>query len=294
MTKQFSPARAIWDNRESLLEILPRMRDLRGLLQEAIGGPRDFIHQQWLQLISVVHAFQPDLIIELGRGYGNSTTAFAMASKMLRPRPCRTLSLCLSSVFEETSLPYLQPRLQDATFFSELDARTCDIRSFDFAPHLASARRVFVFWDVHGYDLAIDLLSNLFPLLEGRQHLVVVHDMADLRHMEPQLRRYDSGSEWLNVGTAPPKYILGDVGAQYEEGIALVDFLGRNGIPFHSAESSYFEELSDDECDHLTRHFGSDFSRYGFWYYFSLTEAQASSLTYPPNPRSADSANKAA
>ena len=284
MADQFDVARAIWDNRQRLKQALPELHAVRTALQTATGGPRDFVQQQWLQLVSVVYAFKPDLIIELGRGYGNSTCSMALAAKMLQPQPCRILSLCLSDSFDTVSRPHLDAELRDQSLFAPLDARTYDISTHDFAADVAAAKRVFVFWDAHGYDLAMGLLSGLFQTLQDKPHLAVVHDMADLKYLDPACRRYGSDSDWFKFGSAPAKYILGDVGAQYEEGIALVDFLGRNGIPFRSAESSYFSGLTDAQVSELTELFGSDFSRFGFWYSFSLNERGEGPLTFPPAP----------
>ena len=68
---------------------------------------------------------------------------------------------------------------------------------------------------------------------------------------------------------------------QYEEGIVLIDFLGRNHVPFRSAESSYFPGLTETQICELRQLFGDDFSRYGFWYYFSLNEREPNVLTFP-------------
>jgi len=280
MVNTFSVAQALWENRQRMAEVLPELRAVRECLQAAAGGPRDFVQQQWVQLASTVYAFKPDLIIELGRGYGNSTCSMAIGAKMLQPLPCRILSLCLSTSFNDVTRPYLDSALTDQSLFAPLEALTCDISSYDFRADIEDARRVFIFWDAHGYDLAMGLLSGLFSQLQGKPHLAIVHDMADLKYMEPECRRYGNESAWLKFGSAPPKYILGDVGAQYEEGIALVDFLGRNRIPFKSAESSYFPELSELQLLELNQLFGADFSRYGFWYSFSLTEGKGP-LTFP-------------
>lgn len=282
MVDQFNAARAIWDNRERLNEVLPELRAVRTALQTAIGGPRDFVRQQWLQVISVVYAFKPDLIIELGRGYGNSTCALSIAAKMLRPQSCRVLSLCLADSFATVSRPYLDSHLNDPEFFAPLKALQQDISAYDFSADVEGAKRVFVFWDAHGYDLATALLSGLFRQLQGKPHLCVVHDMADLKYMDQGLRRYGQDEAWLKAGSAAPKYILGDVGSQFEEGIALVDFFGRNGLTFHSAESSYFSDLTEQQMGELKHRFGDDFSRFGFWYHFSLNEAGRRPLTFPP------------
>jgi hypothetical protein len=281
---QFSPAAALWENREKLTDTMPEIAAVRETLQTVMGGPRDFVRQQWLQLVSVVYDFKPDLIIELGRGYGNSTCAMSVAMKMLRPRPCRLLSLCMATAFAEISRPHLDINLEDKSLFSSLEALNADIMSYDFSADVAKAERIFIFWDAHGYDLAVTLLGRLFPTLVAKAHLVVVHDMADLSYFGDEYRRYDSDSLWKSAGSAPCKYILGDVGSQFEEGIALVDFLGRNGLAFRSAESSYFEDLIEPQVVELERRFGADFSRFGFWYHFSLNDATDRPLTFPPLP----------
>jgi hypothetical protein len=284
MVKHFSAAQAIWNNRIRLSEALPEIRTVRSTLQDAIGGPRDFVHQQWLQVVSAVYEFKPDLIIELGRGYGNSTCALSVAAKMLRPAPCRILSLCLASSFVEISRPFLETHLEEKSLFEPLTALQCDIQAYDFARDVEKAQRIFIFWDAHGYDLAMALLAKLFPLLQGKPHLALVHDMADLKYMDQHLRRYGTEEAWLKAGSSAPKYVLGDVGSQFDEGVALVDFLGRNQIPFRSAESSYFSELSQEQLAELSELFGADFSRYGFWYCFSLNDAEGAPISFPPSP----------
>jgi hypothetical protein len=281
----FSPAVALWDNRETLTRALPEIRAVRETLELGIGGRRDFVQQQWLQLASVVVEFKPDLILELGRGYGNSLCAMALGLKMLRPRPARLVSLCIANSFIEISRPYLETHLDDPSLFAPVEALTKNIVDHDFSADLQRASRVLVFWDAHGYDLAIDLLARLFPMLSGKEHLAIVHDMADLNYVDSTFRRYDSGPLWQAMGSAPPKFILGNVGCQYEESIALADFLGRNGLKFHSAESSYFPELSQEQVEELKRRFGDDFSQFGFWYYFSLNEACGRDLNFPPTSR---------
>src|SRR5262249_40575962 len=144
------------------------------------------------------------------------------------------------------------------------EARIADIFDYDPAADLQSAERVLVFWDAHGYDLAIDLLARFFPRLVDKAHLVLGQHMADLSRFDPSCRRHATVPRWPAMGSAPPKFILGDIGSQFEEGIALVDFLGRNGIPFNSAESSYFSDLTTERVAELDRQFGEDFSRLGF------------------------------
>lgn len=231
----------------------------------------------------MVYDFKPDLIVELGRGYGNSTCAMAFAAKLLRPEPCRIVSLCLADSFRTVSLPHLRANLNDASLLDCVEALETDILSFDFAPLIASAKRVFIFWDAHGFDVAQTILAGLMQHLQDRLHVAIIHDMADLDAFPAQFRGFDRAGDFLTYGSAAPKYVLGSVGAQYDEGVALVDFASRNQMRLLSAESSYFGELSEDQVRELDRIFGPDFSQYGFWYYLSLNQAQGP-LSFPERP----------
>ena len=277
----FSPARALWDNRRELARVWSEFRHIRGHLQDMMGGPRDFINSQSLQLASMVYDFKPDLIVELGRGYGNSTCAMAFAAKMLRPQNCRFVSLCLSDAFNRESLPYLKGHLKDPSVLDPVEALEADILNFDFAPVIASAKRVFVFWDAHGFDVAQTILVRLLRPLRDRPHVAIIHDMADLTYLPEELNQFGSDPKWHPYGTSGPKYILGTVGAQYEEGVALVDFASRNRLTLSSAESSYFRELTDVQARELETEFGDDFSRYGFWYYFTLNGLADRAISFP-------------
>ena len=280
MVDQFNAARAIWDNRERLNEVLPELRAVRTALQTAIGGPRDFVRQQWLQVTSVVYAFKPDLIIELGRGYGNSTCALSIAARMLRPQPCRVLSLCLADSFAEVSRPYLDSHLNDPELFAPLKALKQDISAYDFSADVEGAKRVFVFWDAHGYGLAMALLSGLFQLLQGKPHLCVVHDMAALKYMDQGLRRYGQDEAWLQAGSAAPKYILATLAASSKR-----DRAGRFSRPqrprLSLAESSYFSDLTEQQMGELSNASATIFA-VRILVHFSLNEAGRRPLTFPP------------
>lgn len=45
-------------------------------LIDTMQRPGDLAPHQWISLAAFALDFQPDLIIELGRGYGNSTAMF--------------------------------------------------------------------------------------------------------------------------------------------------------------------------------------------------------------------------
>lgn len=279
-----SPAQALWENRNLLRQRKEEVFAVRSALQYLTGGPRDFLRQQWFQIISMVLEFKPDLILELGRGYGNSTCAFSLAANFLQPKPCSIVSLCLADEWRRNIRPGMDSRV-GSKLFSPLTALEGDIRSFDFSPHLAKAQRVLVFWDAHGWDVAESILAKIFTELASKEHLAIIHDMADLKYASPDGFAYGKRDYWLEFGVAPPKVILGDMGTQFDEGIVLADFSRRNEMPLRSAESSYFNELTEEQVAELKNLLGeAEVSRFGFWYFFSLAEARRQSLTFPPAP----------
>ena len=74
--KTFDVARYYFDQR---LRIEADAALLRQLI-EAVHWTNDLGPAQWAQWYSVALGFAPDLIIELGRGYGNSTALFGQAA----------------------------------------------------------------------------------------------------------------------------------------------------------------------------------------------------------------------
>jgi hypothetical protein len=88
-----------WNTVTPLFKVKDELGEVRNALSQAIDGPQAFLLQQRLQVASAVYEFKPVVIIDLGRGYGNSICAMAVAAKMLRPQPCHIVSICLSDVF---------------------------------------------------------------------------------------------------------------------------------------------------------------------------------------------------
>jgi hypothetical protein len=77
-----------------------------------------------------------NLISELGGAYGNSTCAMAVAAKMLRPQPCRIVSLCQSDLFKRVSQPYLESYLPDPSILAAVEPLEADILTYDLSPRL--------------------------------------------------------------------------------------------------------------------------------------------------------------
>src|SRR5262249_60970035 len=87
-----TPAQAYWEQRRALREADGRLV----ALEEAVNAPRDLSPNQWAQLLAFALEFRPTLILELGRGLGNSTCVFTEAANRLPGGFCRVLSLCLT------------------------------------------------------------------------------------------------------------------------------------------------------------------------------------------------------
>src|SRR5262245_51478983 len=100
-----TPGQALWNQRHQLAASIPRLRRLI----EAVGRPTDLSPFQWAQLFAFALEFGPDLIIELGRGWGNSTCCFLEAARILRrQQPCKLLSLSLDDAWVVRTRPRLQ------------------------------------------------------------------------------------------------------------------------------------------------------------------------------------------
>jgi len=201
--------------------------------------------------------FAPDLILELGRGYGNSTLAFSQAANLLGTDRCRVVSVCLTP-WEDIHAAVLPATTPD--WFSPLTIHHGDIRRFDFEAALLGARRVLVFWDAHGYDVAESILGTLMPILATREHLVLMHDVGDARYEESS--SYGSYGIWKGEEVWPgPIVRLGHVFATVQQAVAIVDFTSRNGIALQSAVHSLHRRFDGkaDEQRAVTDLLGDDF-----------------------------------
>ncbi len=278
--QETTPARALLKQLAFLTSHRNRIDELQSAMVDVIGKPQDLLAHQWPQLLSIGLEFKPDLIIELGRGYGNSTLIFTEVANQVG-QPCKVVSICISDAWRTISYPKLSLRF-GAEYFQSVECVERDIRAFDFAPVLKNAKRVLVFWDVHDLDVSRFLVSKLFPDLQNKEHLVLVHDTADANYVPEAARRYEETAFWLETCKGPPPlYRIGDLYSYYVEGVVLVDFAARNGIDLINAEKSFHTELTAAQRSHIESTLGiPNAATHGFWLYFSLQNAKYS-LTFP-------------
>jgi hypothetical protein len=262
----FSPAQAYWNQRHALA----RARDRVLALGRAVNQPTDLSPFQWAQLMAVVMDYAPDLILELGRGRGNSTCAFTEASNQKSGRT-RILSLCISDSWERETVPRLRKIVPD-TWFAPLKTLRTDILDFDYRRVLADAGRVMIFWDAHGFEIAECVLGAILPAIAERPHLVLMHDLSDIRYGSDEQLSYGGHGLWRSNNWSGPRLKLGIIDSAVEQSISALDFTTRNHLTLDSADHSFHTELDAAQQAEMDRTMGELFSTQAHWFYFSLNE----------------------
>lgn len=227
---------------ETLLTIrdeLPRLRGDFVELRKIVDSPVDMGRVQYLQLYLVARAFAPDMVVELGRSHGNSTSLFLMLANQaggLRRIVSYDLNDRWSRTEERLRLLYGERWLAPA------DIRTGDVKRIDYASVYGDAARVLVFWDVHAIDQGRmigdrefnDFLARGLPPLVGRQHLVVVDDMLDMfltRNRIPLRSPSQAIAGWMQENGDRPDRI-GEFSAAFEAAEWSLDGLKKEPVAF--------------------------------------------------------------
>jgi len=223
--------RCLLDQADALREDADRLRQLF----ERIDQPEDLPLPQWAHWYGLALQFRPDLIVELGREAGNSTCVFTQAAYRLG-RKTKVKSFCLSQGWEN------QPAVADlveADWFDALEVHSGDLTEIDFGPLLEGASRVLLLWDAHGFAVADHVLSHVMPLLAGRPHLVLCHDMDDNR-LPGVHREYDGRSCWRGADDfwahkqTRARLNLSWLSTWVDQALPILDFCWRNRIELHS------------------------------------------------------------
>ena len=248
---------------------------LRQLI-EAVDSICDLEPPQWAQWYSVALGFAPGLIVELGRGHGNSTAVFTQAAWRLGRT--KVISLCRTRDWALTVAPRIA-RFVDGGWFGNLEARRIDILAADYEEILAGHSRVLILWDAHGFEIAELVLGELLPRLAGRTHLILMHDINDNRYaLLP--RSYGGHPLWKGntllptTGVAGSRVNVGWMNSQEDQVIALADFSARNDVEIESADHEYatFFETHPACADEMRRVLDDGFfSTRGHWAFLSLS-----------------------
>jgi hypothetical protein len=243
-------------------------------LMAAVGWANDLGPAQWAQWYSVALGFAPDLIIELGRGYGNSTALFAQAAWRLGRT--KVVSLCLTSEWELLVAPRIA-RIVDAAWFANIEARRVDILSADYGEIIADHQRVLILWDAHGFEIADLVLGEILPRVRDRQHLLLMHDISDNRYGTVP-RSYGGGplwkgSAWQRAGAWDSRVNIGWMNSVQDQVVALADFSARNDLEVGSADHEYARYFAAHPAHavEMRQQLGDElFSPIGQWAFLSL------------------------
>jgi len=241
-------------------------------LSDAVDYPNDLRPYQWAQLSAMALDFKPDLILELGRDRGNSTCMFTEVSNQLH-NECHVVSICISNIFDKDTKVRLKERgVTSDKWYRNLTTHVHDILTFEYESLLNQYQRIIVFWDAHGYAVANCVLGKLLPLLENKEHLILMHDICDARYHRKDATEYQD-ILWCSNSFDGRMIRLGNLFSSVEQLVAITDFSSRNDMELNTADHSfnqYFsqypvqqEELSSILNPLLIR-------SYGQWAYFSL------------------------
>ncbi len=273
----FDVAGFYFDQRRRIAEDLPVLRELIA----AVGRTNDLSPSNWTQWYSVALGFEPDLILELGRGNGNSTAVFAQAAQQLGrwkwTRRRNVVSLCRSGEWASTVVPRIE-QVVDKAWFANVEARQTDILSTDYAEIIGDHERVLLLWDAHGFEIAELVLGEILPRLVDRRHLVLMHDISDNRYGHGQ-RSYGGqplwkGSEWQRqTGLWQSRLNIGWMNSVQDQVMALADFAARNDLEIESADhvDATFFGAHPEYAGEMRRLIGDEFfSLVAHWAFLSL------------------------
>lgn len=230
-------------------------------LSSLVGAPSDLNAGQWVQLYAMSMEFKPDLILDLGRGYGNSTCLFTEVANRLSGTRVVSIGFRDDHAWAERTEPSLRNVLPPS-WFEPLKIVEQDIRRIDFRVLVGSAQRVLLFWDMLGYGVSRCVLDNALPLLVCRDNLIIVKDVTDARY------HYVEGVH-RSAGLL----------AHSSEVRTLGEFLTRNAIQHETAEHCLrvWREARPADAAAVDEAWGADSpspgpTMAGDWIYFEVPE----------------------
>lgn len=240
---------------------------------DAIDAPQDMLPATVFHWYAMVLEFKPDVILELGRGYGNSTAVLTEAANQIGAR-VRSFDLNPGWLRRANIETLVTP-----SWFGALELLHGDLTKEDFSKH--AGNRTLIVWDAHGFEIAETVLGRILPLVAGKPHLVMCHDIADNRfaftakaYRGPLWRGMD---DYYHALADEPRafFNLGNFCGAVDQVIPILDFCWRNGIELHSAD----QEISGHPAP---------FEQPVSWAYFTLNECQGNPQ-FPPIAKFFDS-----
>jgi hypothetical protein len=267
MKSAFSPGRSLWNGLPYFTEKHERFK----AFYEQSPDKKSLCYYQYYQLAAAAFDWKPDLIIELGRAYGNSTFVF---TEVMNQTGGQVISLCDCAFWQTLVVPQIR-HLVDVRWLSHLDARVVgNLATIDLSKEIKLAKRILIFWDAHGFQTAEYVLGFLLPMMKDRECLVLMHDITDRRfYVEDesyQLQRLWR-PEIANEGSAEVR--LGNFKSSSEQFISILDFCARNQLMLRSADESLRADLSPGQIDQIKEQLQEGFSLEAHWTYFIIDDS---------------------
>lgn len=229
------------------LEEVASLKDEFSFIRDSADAYTSMNFEQFAQLYIVCDLFKPDIILELGRGAGNSTGLFTLWTN--HNKQGKILSLCNTSIWQEITVPKLRDKYP-AKWFQNTEAITIqNMVTHPVAEVLKSYDNVLVFWDAHGYDTAEYVLGHILPAIATKRHCVLMHDVTDLSYHTISTS-YQKQRLWRNsnANEGLPRLRLNNFDFFSEQFISVFDFANRNQVKLASLEAFFdtppFKELN--------------------------------------------------
>ena len=161
-----------------------------------------------------------------------------------------------------------------SSWFEPLTAEVCDLLKYDYQRALAGAKRVMVFWDAHGFDIAECVLGVIAPIVADRPHVFLMHDMTDTRYASGSTG-YEGQRLWHGENAGTSRFRLGNIDSAVAQAISAQDFTARNRITLDSADHSIDLELNQvpGRVQEIQTLLGDElFAMQAHWFWPSLNE----------------------
>ena len=147
----------------------------------------------------------------------------------------------------------------------------------DYSEIISDNKKVLLFWDAHGYDVAECILGGILPQLVNCEHIVIMHDISDSRYLAREERSYKGNRLWRGNNWEGSRLMLGTIDSCVEQAVAIVDFCTRNDLTLHSADHNLHTDLGQDEekIEEMNKCLGKPFfddSCQAHWRWFTLNE----------------------
>jgi FkbM family methyltransferase len=268
---------ALWEQREVLTQALPRLERWREVLDDRCF--EEFSPHQWVLLWAVIWDFQPDLVLQIGRGSG--VMALAVQEAMLSIEGGHFVTVSTDDKLERFLLPKISPHLSDS-WYEGFSLHVREPRTLPYERLLRGKERVLILWVSPEERDAELVMSSLLPAVAERSHLLALMNSGDLRFQSKE-----KSAEQASRKRGQERLLhLGHLCAPVAVATEILDFTTRNELVLDSGSQEIL-----DFCDHyklrsreLQERLGEPwFLRAGNWWWLSLSRQPQKTWQFTPN-----------